>query len=387
MVTWCSFNYGFVESTFRLFTELQLIISLTWCRGWSATRPNTIGIHMTKVCCFGELLLRFSPVANGEWIRQATMPVFVGGAELNVATALANWGVPVKYSTVLPENTLADDIISYVANKGIDPSGIVRFGQRIGSYFLPQGTDLKNAGVIYDREHSAFSELTVGKVDWNAVLQDVQWLHVSAISPALSADVAATCQKLMAAASAKGITVSIDLNHRARLWQYGMAPSDIMPDLVQYCDVVMGNIWAANALLEIPVDEHIHAKGQQADYIYHAFATSEAIQKRFPRCKIVANTFRFDTPPTGLRYYTTLYVDGQQYVSPELLTESVVDRVGSGDCFMAGLIYGLYNQYPPQTVVDFAATAAFGKLQEAGDATSQTVADITKRQHTITPST
>lgn len=311
------------------------------------------------------------------------MPVYVGGAELNVATALAKWGVPVKYSTVLPENSLADDIIEYVAAQHIDPSGIVRFGQRIGTYYLPQGTDLKHAGVIYDRAHSAFSELNVGKVDWEAVLQDTSWLHVSAISPALSAEVAAACQELMALASARGMTVSIDLNHRARLWQYGKAPADVMPGLVEYCDVVMGNIWAANALLGIPVDEQIHAKGQPADYTNHALATAEAIQKRFPRCRVIANTFRFDVPPEGLRYYTTLYMNGQQYVSPELAAESVVDRVGSGDCFMAGLIYGLYNQHAPQDIVDFAAAAAFGKLQELGDATDQTVADIRKGSQSI----
>ena len=338
---------------------------------------------MGSVCCFGELLIRFSPVAQGGWIRQAAMPVFVGGAELNVATALANWSVPVSYSTVLPENALADDIVSYISSKGIDPSGIFRFGQRIGSYYLPQGTDLKNAGVIYDRAHSAFSELTPGKVDWDRMLAKTSWLHVSAISPALNADVAGACRELLAAASAKGITVSMDLNHRARLWQYGAAPTDIMPALVEYCDVVMGNIWAANALLGIPVDEQIHARGQQADYVAHALATSEAIQERFPRCKVVANTFRFDTQPAGLRYYTTLYVDGQQYVSPEFYTDSVVDRVGSGDCFMAGLIYGLYTQQPPQDIVDFAAAAAFGKLQEPGDATGQSVAAITNRLHSL----
>ncbi len=340
---------------------------------------------MTKICCFGELLLRFSPITNGQWIQQASMPVFVGGAELNVATALANWGVPVKYSTVLPLNSLADDIITYIVDKGIDSSGIVRFGQRVGSYYLPQGTDLKNAGVIYDRAHSAFSELAVGNVDWDEILEDTSWLHVSAISPALSADVAGACRELMATASTKGITISMDLNHRARLWQYGVAPTDIMPDLVDYCDVVMGNIWAANALLGIPVDEHIHSKGRQADYEAHAYATSETIQKRFPRCKVIANTFRFDTPPAGLRYYTTLFIDGQQYVSPELLTDSVVDRVGSGDCFMAGLIYGLYRQHSPQEIVDFAAEAAFGKLQELGDATNQTITDIINRFHNLTP--
>ena len=339
---------------------------------------------MTSVCCFGELLLRFSPVANGQWIQQASMPVFVGGAELNVATALAKWGVPVSYSTVLPGNSLADDVIGYVADLGINPSGIARSGQRIGSYFLPQGTDLKNAGVIYDRAYSAFSELTVGQVDWAAVLQDVTWLHISAISPALNANVAAACLELVTVASARGITVSIDLNHRAQLWQYGKVPTDVMPAILAHCDVVMGNLWAANTLLGIPVDESIHQKGQKADYLAHATTTAEAIQKRFPRCRVVANTFRFDVPPTGLRYYTTLYVDGQQYVSPELRTNSVIDRVGSGDCFMAGLIYGLYNQHAPQAVVDFAATAAFGKLQELGDATRQTVADVLANSSMIT---
>ncbi|GAB3954296.1 sugar kinase [Spirosoma harenae] len=336
------------------------------------------------VCCFGELLLRFSPIAAGEWIRQTAMPVFVGGAELNVATALANWAIPVKYSTVLPENSLADDIVGYIASKEIDPSGIIRFGQRVGCYYLPQGTDLKNAGVIYDRAYSAFSELAPGKVDWDIVLENTNWLHVSAISPALSADVAAACQELVTVASAKGITVSIDLNHRARLWQYGVSPIDIMPGILQHCDVVMGNIWAANALLGIPIDNEIHSKGQQSDYVAHALETSKAIQARFPKCTVVANTFRFDVAPMGLRYYTTLYTEGQQFVSPELVTDSVVDRVGSGDCFMAGLIYGLYQQHDPQQVLNFAAEAAFGKLQEIGDATNQTVDEINRRQRMIT---
>ncbi|WP_338877229.1 sugar kinase [Spirosoma sp. SC4-14] len=339
---------------------------------------------MMPVCCFGELLLRFSPVVQGEWIRQAAMPVFVGGAELNVATALAKWHVPVSYSTVLPQNSLADDIISYVVDKGIDPSGIVRFGQRVGTYYLPQGTDLKNAGVIYDRAHSAFSELAPGKVDWDTILQDTSWLHISAISPALNANVAATCKELLAVASAKGITISIDLNYRARLWQYGKTPVEIMPELVDYCTVVMGNIWAANTLLGIPVDPQIHIREDKNELLAHALATSEAIQERFPRCKVVANTFRFDMLPAGLHYYTTLHVNGQQYVSSEYFTDSVVDRVGSGDCFMAGLIYGLYRQEAPQSVIEFATAAAFGKLQQMGDATNQSITDITTRLQSAT---
>ncbi len=337
------------------------------------------------VCCFGELLLRFSPVAQGEWIRQEAMPVFVGGAELNVATALARWQVPTRYSTLLPVNALADDVIGYMTGLSIDPAGVVRAGQRIGSYYLPQGADLKNAGVIYDRAYSSFSELRPGQVDWEPILDGISWLHMSAISPALNAHVAEACRELLLVASAKNITISIDLNYRAKLWQYGMSPVDVMPGLVEHCDVVMGNIWAAQSLLGIPVDEASLVSGQQADYVAHADATALAIQSRFPRCRVVANTFRFDVPTGGVRYFTTLHTDRQVYTSPEFVVPHLVDRVGSGDCFMGGLIYGLYNGHAPADVVAFAAAAAVGKFQEFGDATRQTVASVNQRLTTLNP--
>ncbi len=314
------------------------------------------------------------------------MPVFVGGAELNVATALANWGVPVRYNTVLPPNALADDVLARLTDIGIDTAAVGRFGSRIGSYYLPQGTDLKHAGVIYDRAYSAFSELAPGKVDWNAVLDQTSWLHVSAISPALSADVAGACRELLTRAADRGITISMDLNYRARLWQYGTAPTDVMPGLVEHCDVVMGNIWAAGTLLGLPVDEHLHDRGQQTDYVAHADQTAQAIRNRFPRCKVVANTFRFDGPAGSIRYYATLHTDGSTHVSPEFSVGRVVDKVGSGDCFMAGLIYGLYHNHSPQRIVDFAAAAAVGKLSEFGDATRQGVADVHERLQSVQPS-
>lgn len=334
------------------------------------------------ICCFGELLLRYSPVAQGGWIQQASMPVFVGGAELNVATALARWEVPVRYSTALPLNALADDLMAYMAQQGIDTAGVLRPGSalslsdRIGTYYLPQGGDLKSQGVIYDRAGSAFASLKPGSIDWEAVLAGVSRLHLSAISPALNHEVASVCVEVAKAAVDRGIPVSIDLNHRARLWQYGMAPATVMPELVQYCDVVMGNIWAANALLGIPVDPHIHDKGQTADYVVHATETAAAIQARFPRCQTVANTFRFSQQPTGIRYYTTLHTQGQTYQSPAYVANTVVDQIGSGDCFMAGLLYGLHHGHDPQRTLDFATAAAYGKLQEIGDATRQTVTDI-----------
>ena len=200
---------------------------------------------MNKVLCFGELLLRLSPELNGEWIYKSTMPVFIGGAELNVATALSKWDIPSAYFTALPDNYLAKEIAEFISSKNIDADKIIYTGDRIGTYYLPQGADMKNAGVIYDRAYSSFSELQASEVDWDKVFEDVSWFHFSAISPALTQDTADLCMEAAIQASRRNIKVSFDLNHRAKLWKYGKEPVEIIPALMQLCDLIMGNIWAA----------------------------------------------------------------------------------------------------------------------------------------------
>ena len=167
------------------------------------------------------------------------------------------------------------------------------------------------------------------------------------------------------------------------MWKYGKEPVEVMPELVKYCDVVMGNIWSAHTMLGTALDEQIHEKKSKQAYLDHAGATSKEIIKMFPQCKVVANTFRFDSPESEILYYTTMYRKDQLFNSPELKTKGVVDRSGSGDCFMAGIIYGLYNHHAPQKMLDYATAAAFGKLQEMGDATGQdrlTVARIREKK-------
>lgn len=330
---------------------------------------------MSKVLCFGELLMRLSPQLDGVWISHNNMPVFIGGAELNAATALANWDIPVSYCTAMPDHYLAKEVVESVEAKGIDTSRIHFSGNRIGTYYLPQGADLKNAGVIYDRAHSSFWELRPGQLDWDAILDGVNWFNFSAISPALNENVAAVCKEGAEAASKKGITVSIDLNYRAKLWQYGKQPHEVMPELVALCDVVMGNIWAEEKMLGIPVEESI--PDEKEAYLAQSQKTAEEILKRFPKCRQVANTFRFDRAE-GLHYYATLYTNSQLFVSTQYETKTVIDRVGSGDTFMAGLIYGNYHKHLPQEVIDFAAAAAFNKLFIKGDASTASVEDIRK---------
>jgi 2-dehydro-3-deoxygluconokinase len=143
-----------------------------------------------KVLSFGELLLRICPDAGGGWLKENSLPFYVGGAEANVATALALWGIPSAYFSALPDNLLAHQVAGYLEEKGVDMSRVLYQGERLGLYFLPKGKDVKNAGVIYDRDHSSFSALKPGDIDWDAVLADVGWLHFSAISPALNQPVA-----------------------------------------------------------------------------------------------------------------------------------------------------------------------------------------------------
>ncbi|MEO6150694.1 MAG: sugar kinase [Mucilaginibacter sp.] len=330
-----------------------------------------------KILSFGELLLRITPDAAGDWLNTNRLAFYIGGAELNVATALALWGLPSQYFTALPENGMSVQLVEHVNKKNIDTTPVYYHGSRVGLYFLTKGKDLKNDALIYDRANSAFAELQPGTIDWDKVLDGVSWFHFSAISPAVSQSAADVCLEVLQAASAKGITISVDLNYRAKLWQYGKTPQQIMTQLVPYCDVVMGNVWAAETMLGIEVEGDIHESGQKSIYLKEALTTSEHIMAQYPKCKTVANTFRFDAKD-DITYYTALYTGDKFYSSHEYQTDKIVDKVGSGDCFMAGLIYGFYNGWDPAEILEFATAAAFQKLFIESDATTQTVEDIIK---------
>lgn len=329
-----------------------------------------------NVLCFGELLFRVSLDAGGDWLRQSNVPFFIGGAELNVATALALWDVPSQYFTALPPNHMSEQIVAFLQSKKIDSQKINYSGSRVGTYYLVKGADIKNDSLIYDRAGSAFAGLKTGTIDWNKVFEDVSWLHFSAICPAIAQNVADVCLEALEAASAKGITISIDLNYRSKLWQYGKQPVEIIPGLAKYCDLVMGNIWAAETMLGISVADNLHLD-EKAVYLQAALKTSEIIVEKYPKCKAVANTFRFDAGG-GINYYTALYTCGNLYHTEDHSAVRIVNKVGSGDCFMAGLIYGFYNNHSPNEILNFATLAAFDKLFLDGDATTHKVDEIKK---------
>ena len=325
-----------------------------------------------NVCSFGELLLRLSP--GNDWLRENQMPFFIGGAELNAAVALANWKIPVKYISAVPDNYLSKQVIEFITEMNIDCSEMIYCGNRIGIYYLPVGSELKHTGVIYDRTHSSFAELKKGTMDWDKIFSGCNWFHFSAISPALNNIIPSICLEALEAASAKGLTISVDLNYRSKLWQYGKDPTEVMQPLLKYCNVIMGNLWAAESLLGIQTVIKESAGKSHEELIDAAGKSMLQIHKQYPNVGAIAYTFRMEK-----EYWAVLQHGSEMVVSKKMKIKKVVDKVGSGDCFMAGLIYGLYKQHPSQEIIDFAAAAAVGKLQEAGDATKQVIEDVKQR--------
>lgn len=329
------------------------------------------------ILCFGEVLLRMSPAAH--WPNDTVLQTYVGGAEANVAFALGAWNVPVKYCSAMPHNFLSEKITAYLQDKKIDTSAIIHSGNRVGLYYMHAGADLKSAGVIYDRAHSSFAELKTFTTNWDEKLENVSHLHLTAISPAVSESAAEVCEELLKAARQKNITVSLDLNYREKLWQYGKQPVVIMPGLAKYCDIIMGNIWSANKMLGIELNEKINDFTKQEEYLQEAGCVSKKIMEAYPQCSLVVNTFRFNLENDAVRYFATIS-DKEQFVfSKERTCTGIVDKAGSGDCFMAAVLYSLYNQKSLQETVDFASAAATGKLYETGDHTNQTIRAVEQR--------
>lgn len=331
-------------------------------------------MSIAKIFCFGEILLHYAPPMNSDFIESQQMPFYLGGAELNVASALAKWDMPVKYGTAMPSHFLTDTIIGHLSKKNIDTSAIQISGNRIGCFYLATGLDMKNAAVVYDRANSSFAEIKKGSIDWKEILKDVHWFHFSAISASLTQNATDVCEEALIAATELGIPISVDLNYRAKLWKYGKTPIEVMSQLVKYCTVLMGNLWAVEDMLGISssIKSSIGCSDEQL-----ALAANNSMLKlkeQFPLLNTVAYTFRL-----AETYFGVMFNKNNFYKSPTYKIIDVKNIVGTGDCFMAGLIYGIRHQHTPEEIINFAAAAAVGKLYELGDATEQSLEQIKKR--------
>ncbi|MES2826969.1 MAG: sugar kinase [Bacteroidota bacterium] len=319
------------------------------------------------VLIFGELLIRLSSVEDNFLSGGYQAAIYPGGSEANVTASLAKWKIPVTYITACPENALSKSALDNLATRGADVSKSLLQGSRIGLYFLLSPNGLSSGEVVYDRKYSSFSKLMPGEIDWDNLMNGKRWFHWSALTPALNEDLAMVIEEALIAARKNGLTVSVDLNYRNRLWDYGKNPIEIMPKLAQYCDVIMGNIWAAEKMLGTEIDEHLGRHTSPEAYFEHSTRTAKAIFEAYPNCKHVANTFRFMDNPKHNLFYGAYHNQQGNFLSSILETNEVIDRIGSGDAFMAGLIYGLNTNADGQAIIETATRAGYQKLFDRGD--------------------
>lgn len=323
---------------------------------------------MNHILSFGEILIRQQSLGNSFFDKENNkLEIFPGGSEANVAASLAQMGDQVSYSSAFPDNALSNELLTILNQLHINTEKALHTGDRIGSYILMSANGLSKGEVIYDRKYSSFSQLNRKDIDLAKLLDGITWLHWTALTPALNQEMADLMQNILQVASEKNITISVDLNYRNRLWQYGKQPIDIMPKLITYCDVIMGNIWAANKMLGTSVDESLDRNTSQETYITAANQSAKEIFEKFPKCKHVAYTFRFMDGPNHNLFYGTYHTPTTNVNSETRETFEVIDRIGSGDAFMAGYIHALVNDMSPQQIIDTATGAGYEKLFVKGD--------------------
>ena len=324
---------------------------------------------MKKVLTFGELLIRLQSslpaFINGN--EENTISAFAGGSEANVSMALSKLNIPTAYFTAIPKNAITSEAVAVLNNSAIDTSKVLWQGDRVGTYILLSANGLTSGDVIYDRKYSSFSQLKVNDINWDTLFEGCSWFHWTALTPALSGDMAFLIKRVLEEASGRGLFISVDLNYRSKLWQYGKDPIDVMPNLIEHCDCIMGNIWAANKMLGTTIDTNLDRKTSKSDYIAYANNVAAQLFTLFPKCKYVANTFRFMDSAKHNLLYGTYHDHGGNYVSGSLETNKLIDRIGSGDAFMAGVIAGIYKHYEPQQIIDLATQTGFDKLFVKGD--------------------
>lgn len=334
---------------------------------------------MKKVVTFGEIMLRLSPAENLRFSQVNNFDVVYGGGESNVAVSLANYGVPVEFVTRLPKNDLGECALMEMRKRGVGTQHIAFGGDRLGIYFLETGAVSRGSKVVYDRAHSAIAEIESGMINWDSIFDGVEWFHWTGITPAISQGAADVCLEAVKAASAKGITISTDLNYRAKLWNYGGDREAIMTELTSYCDVILGNEEDAEKHFGIhPEGLDVHKHGHEVKAASFK-SVCEQMMNKFPGAKKVITTLRGSISASHNTWAGVLYDGKKMYETRQYQITHIVDRVGGGDSFMGGLIYGLLN-YPEndQNALDFAVAASCLKHTIKGDANLVTVEEVEK---------
>ncbi len=322
-------------------------------------------------------MLRLATPDYLRFSQATTLSATFGGGEANVAVSLANYGVDVEFVTRLPKNDIAAACVGELRKHGVGVKNIVYGGERLGIYFLETGAVARPSKVVYDRAHSSISTVEKGMIDWEKVFEGADWFHWTGITPAISASAADVCLEACEAANRLGVTVSCDLNFRKNLWKYGKTAAEVMPALVECCDVILGNEEDAEKVFGIkPEGFDVTATGGEVEQAAFESVCRQLMQ-RFPRAKKVIITLRGSINANHNTWGGVLFDGEKLYASPRYDITHIVDRVGGGDSFMGGLIYGL-REYKgdDQRALNFAVAASALKHTIYGDFNLVTVAEV-----------
>lgn len=331
-----------------------------------------------KIIAFGEIMLRLTPPGWRRFSQASSFEVVYGGGESNVAVSLANYGLPVEFVTRLPNNDIGDCALMEMRKQGVGTQNIIRGGERLGIYFLEIGAVSRGSKVVYDRAHSAISTIKKGMIDWEKVFADAHWFHWTGITPAISQGAADVCLEAIQVANRMGVTVSTDLNYRKNLWNYGKSPSEVMPALVAGCDVILGNEEDAEKHFDIHPEGVDVTQGDTIDAQAY-ISVCQQLMKRFPKAKKVIITLRGSISASHNSWSGMLYDGETLFTAPTYQITHIVDRVGGGDSFMGGLIYGLTSyKGDDQRALNFAVAASCLKHTIYGDANLVTVEEVEK---------
>jgi len=328
---------------------------------------------MEKIITFGEIMLRLAPDGYYRFVQAVSFGATYGGGEANVAVSLANFGMDAAFVTKLPKHEIGQAAVNKLREFGVDTSLIVRGGNRVGIYFLEKGASQRPSKVIYDRAHSSIAEAERQDFDWKRIFQNASWFHFTGISPALSDNAAAICADACKAAKEAGLTVSCDLNYRKNLWSREKA-GQVMGSLMQYVDLCIANEEDASDVFGIHAEDTDISSGKISHTGYQQVA--RALTERFG-FKQVAITLRESLSANDNNWAAMLYSGGTAYFSKKYAVR-IVDRVGGGDSFGAGLIYGMLNKMSPQNSLEFAVAASCLKHSIEGDFNQVSVDEVQK---------
>jgi len=317
---------------------------------------------MKKVITFGEIMLRLQTPTFQRFVQATSLEMTFGGGEANVAVSLANYGYDAKFVTKIPKNPIGDACIAELRKYAVDTQYIARGGERLGIYFLEKGASQRASNVVYDRAHSSIATAESADFDWNAIFDGAEWFHFTGITPALSDDSAALCLEACKAAKAKGVMVSCDLNYRKKLWSTEKA-GQVMGELMQYVDVLIANEEDSEKVFGIHATGTDITGGELSDAGYQDVCRQ--LVERFG-IKYVAITLR-ESISASVNNWAGMLYDGKAFYKSSKYNITIVDRVGGGDSFGGGLIYGFLSDYSMQDTINFAVAASCLKHSIEGD--------------------